>query len=102
MRTSRQRPDGGGAIMNRTGKIARLPHTTPQELNGRRLDNEPGDPLLAWLNARNEIQAVLREQFEGNPITKQNLSEWRTGGFAVWELRQKVFGDALEGGGGIG
>ena len=82
--------------MKRTGKIARLPHQTRQELNRRLLDSEPGDPLLAWLNARPEVQAVLREQFDGNPITKQNLSEWRTGGFAVWELREEVFGDALQ------
>ncbi len=82
--------------MKRTGKIARLPYNTRQELNRRLLDNEPGDALLAWLNARPEVQAVLKAQFEGHPITKQNLSEWRTGGFAVWELRQEVFGDALE------
>ena len=82
--------------MKRTGKIARLPYSTRQELNRRLLDNEPGDALIAWLNGQPEIQAVLGEQFDGNPITKQNLSEWRTGGFAVWELREEVFGDALE------
>jgi hypothetical protein len=82
--------------MNRTGKIARLPYQTRQELNRRLLDNEPGDPLVAWLNARPEVHTVLTEQFDGSPITKQNLSEWRTGGFAVWELRQEIFGDALE------
>jgi hypothetical protein len=82
--------------MNRTGKIARLPYNTRQELNRRLLDNEPGDALLAWLNARPEVQAVLGRQFDGNPISKQNLSDWRTGGFAIWELRQEVFGDALE------
>jgi hypothetical protein len=82
--------------MKRTGKIARLPYSTRQELNRRLLDNEPGDPLIDWLNGRPEVQLVLREQFEGIPITKQNLSEWRTGGFAMWELRQEIFGDALE------
>ena len=81
--------------MKRTGKIARLPFDTRQKLNIRLLDNEPGDALVAWLNARPEVQAVLREQFDGHPITPQNLSEWRTGGFAVWELRQEVFGDTL-------
>jgi hypothetical protein len=80
--------------MKRTGKIARLPHQTRRELNRRLLDNEPGDPLLEWLNARPEVQVVLTEQFDGNPITKQNLSEWRTGGFAIWELREEVYGDA--------
>ena len=82
--------------MKRTGKIARLPYHTRQELNHRLLDNEPGDALVAWLNARPEVLTVLSEQFQGNPITKQNLSEWRTGGFAVWELRQEVFGDVQE------
>jgi hypothetical protein len=82
--------------MKRTGKIARLPYHIRQELNRRLLDNESGDPLLDWLNARPEVQTMLSEQFDGHPITKQNLSEWRTGGFAVWELRQEIFGDALE------
>ena len=82
--------------MKRTGKIARLPYDTRQKLNIRLLDNEPGDPLVAWLNAQPQVQIVLREQFDGHPITQQNLSEWRTGGFAVWELRQEVYGDALE------
>ena len=82
--------------MNRTGKIARLPHGIRQELNRRLRDNEPGDTLLAWLNAQPEVQAVLGGQFDGNPITKQNLSEWRTGGFVVWEVRQEIFGDVLE------
>jgi hypothetical protein len=82
--------------MNRTGKIARLPYFTRQELNRRLLDNEPGDTLVSWLNAQPQVQAVLNEQFGGKPITQQNLSEWRTGGFAVWELRQNVLGDAQE------
>ena len=82
--------------MKRTGKIARLPYKIRQELNRRLLDNEPGDPLLAWLNGQPQVQVVLKEKFERHPITKQNLSEWRLGGFAVWELRQEVFGDALD------
>ena len=31
-----------------------------------------------------------------SPITKQNLSEWRTGGFAEWQARQEALADARE------
>ncbi len=82
--------------MKRKGKIARLPHAIRERLNLRLQDNEPGDTLLAWLNGQETVQTVLKEQFEGAAITKQNLSEWRTGGFAEWVLGQAVVYEAQD------
>ena len=74
--------------MTRTGKIARLPPAVREELNRRLREAEPGGPLLEWLNALPEAKAVLAAQFDGQPISKQNLSEWRLGGFRDWERHQ--------------
>ena len=76
--------------MSRTGKIARLPQAVREELNRRLRDAEPGGPLLEWLNALPEAKAVLAAQFAGQPISKQNLSEWRLGGFREWERHQEA------------
>jgi hypothetical protein len=71
----------------RTGKIARLPGSIRHELN-RRLDNGAlGTDLVNWLNALPEVQRTLAEHFAGRPITDDNLSQWRHGGFQDW-LRQ--------------
>ena len=43
-----------------------------------------------------EVRSVLKEQFEGAAITKQNLSEWRNGGFAIWQFRRDWVADAEE------
>jgi hypothetical protein len=72
----------------RTGKIARLPQSIREEL-GHRLENgEPGIKLVEWLNHHKDVKAALKEHFGGRPITKQNLSEWKSGGHAEW-LRQR-------------
>ena len=56
------------------------PRNLRHELNQRLANGEPSDSLLAWLNAQPEIQAVLADRFGGNPISPQNLSNWRQGG----------------------
>ena len=68
----------------RNGKIARIPRHVREELN-RRLDHgERGQPLLQWLNSRPEVQALMVAEFDGLPINKQSLSQWRRGGYAEW------------------
>ena len=74
---------------SRNGKIARLPADLRHQLNRRLADAEPGDSLLNWLNALPEVQAILATQFHGAPISKQNLSEWRAGGFLAWQIREE-------------
>ena len=63
----------------------------------RRLQNgEQGGPLLAWLNALPNVSAVLAREFGGVVISKQNLCEWRAGGFAEWQARQETLDQARE------
>jgi hypothetical protein len=73
----------------RTGKIARLPKAVRDQLNQRLADGESGEALLEWLHSLPEVLEVLVRHFEGRPILKQNLSEWRMGGFRDWEARQE-------------
>lgn len=74
--------------MTRTGKIARLPKHVRDQLNRRIEDGEPGKQLVEWLNGLPGVQEVLQEQFGGRPVSEQNLSEWKPGGYQEW-LRQE-------------
>jgi len=74
----------------RTGKIARLPKSLRAQLNRRLEDGEPAQPLLAWLNGLPKVQSLLAAEFGGKPITEQNLSEWRTGGYRDWLMQQEA------------
>jgi hypothetical protein len=81
--------------MTRNGKIARLPLTIRDELNQRLLNGEQGKQLVEWLNGLPQVQAVLKATFEGRPITEDNVSAWKIGGYASWveaeRLREEVF-----------
>jgi len=78
--------------LNRTGKIARLPRVVREELNRRLADGESGTKLLGWLNGLPEVLVVLKAEFEGKAIGKQNLWAWKQGGYRDWERRE----DAME------
>jgi hypothetical protein len=82
--------------MARNGKIAHLPFEIRLELNRHLLDNEPGGSLLAWLNELPQVKHVLARDFGGCAISKQNLCEWRAGGFAEWQARQETLAQAQE------
>ena len=73
-------------MKSRIGKIARLPLDLRDELNHRLSDGEPAHSLIAWLNADPEVLAILREQFDGQLISEQNVSAWRQGGYMEWAL----------------
>ncbi len=73
----------------RKGKIARLPKSVRDALNLRLLDNQTAGVILPWVNELPETQAILKEHFAGEPISDQNLSAWRTGGFAEWMDRNE-------------
>src|SRR5277367_994940 len=82
--------------MTRNGKIARLPGNVRDELN-QRLDNgQEGPKLLAWLNGLDDVKQALKASFDGAPISKQNLSEWRLGGFREWQIRREWIEQALQ------
>jgi hypothetical protein len=74
----------------RTGKIAQLPDAIREELNARLAEGEGTEPILAWLNGHAEVQAHLQARHEGSPITADNLSRWRQGGFAGWAENKKM------------
>lgn len=74
----------------RTGKIARLPKAIREQLNQRLADGETARSILDWLHDQEEAQVILIRQFESRPITEQNLSEWRRGGFQDWLERQEM------------
>ena len=76
--------------MTRTGKIARLPREIREQLNCRLQNGEPGNRLVAWLNALPEVQAALTREFGGRAISKQNLSEWKQGGYGDWLTRREA------------
>src|SRR5436190_2721873 len=76
--------------VTRRGKIARLPMSIRDELNRRLRDGESGTKVLAWLNALPEMQCVVAHEFGGQPVTQQNLSDWRLGGYQEWLQEQKA------------
>ena len=80
--------------MQRKGKIALLPLALRMELNLRLADNEDGATLLQWLNSFPGVPAMLARDFADEPISKQNLYEWRQGGFLEWETQQEMFDEA--------
>lgn len=82
--------------MSRIGKIARLPRHIRTDLNHRLDDGQEGQPLLDWLNALPLVEQMIDEQFGGVPISPQNLSEWRQGGFREWLLRQELIEQACQ------
>lgn len=76
--------------MTRIGKIARMFRPIREQLNRRMQDGEPGKELLDWLNALPKVQQVLAAQFGGRAISKQNLSEWKQGGYRDWERAEET------------
>jgi hypothetical protein len=72
------------------GKIAALDRHTREELN-RRLDNGQQAPeILPWLNGLPQVKEKLRIHFNDVPISPQNLSAWRRGGFQFWLWQQQL------------
>lgn len=70
--------------VTRNGKIARLPKCIRDDLGHRIEDGEQGKELVKWLNGLSGVQRVLKEQFDGRPISEQNFSEWKQGGYQDW------------------
>jgi hypothetical protein len=82
--------------MTHNVKIARLPRPLRDELNRRLARNEDGAILIDSLNGAPDVKALLARDFAGEPITQQNLHEWRDSGFVKWQSRQDLFAEAAE------
>jgi len=76
--------------MTRNGKIARLPLAIREELNRRLQDGVTGKAVVAWLNDHADVKALLQREFNERPVTEQNLSEWKQGGYQDWLQQQEV------------
>jgi hypothetical protein len=66
------------------GKLARLPAKTREAVNRRLHDGETAAQILTWLNALPEVMKAMELHFSSEPISPQNLSAWRAGGFQKW------------------
>ena len=75
--------------MTRNGKIARLPREIRDELNQRLDDGAQGKDLVEWLNSLADVKEILSGEFGGEPISEQNLSRWKQGGFPDWQRQQE-------------
>lgn len=70
--------------MKAIGKIAQLPARIREALNRRLHDGQPASVILPWLNAVPEVIEVITTRFDSEPVSEQNLSLWRNGGFQRW------------------
>lgn len=77
-------------VVTRCGKIARLPASIREKINRKLYDGEPGAQILAWLNQQPEVKEILNRQFNGCPVTPQNLSRWRRGGYQEFLLQVQL------------
>ena len=71
-------------------KISQLPHPIREELNQRLEKDEELKPILDWVNALPETKALIAAEFDGIPISQQNLSDYKHHGFLDWQARQKA------------
>src|SRR5882724_3556047 len=83
-------------MSTRNGKIARLAAAVREELNLRLYNGQEGKQVVDWLNGLPLVQQVLAEGFGGKPISEQNLSEWRQGGYGEWEARKGLLEEARD------
>ena len=70
--------------------MARLPKAIRDELNRRLADGEQGKRLVVWLNGLEEVQAVLKADFQGKSINDQNMTAWKQGGYQDWAQKEDV------------
>ena len=71
------------------GKIARLPNEIREQLNQRLLNGHSASAILPWLNNLPPVKEILAAQFDNEPVTPQNLSNWRLAGCQHWLKDQK-------------
>lgn len=78
------------------GKISRLPADLRNEVCVRLHNGETSATILPWLNSQPDVIKVITEQFEGSPITPQNISEWRNGEYLKWQSKREKLQDLKE------
>jgi hypothetical protein len=78
------------------GKISRLPHIVREELNMRIDDGQTSNEILEWLNNLPEVSDIIERIYDGVPISPQNLSAWRNGGYQEWLHLTHFFDSAVQ------
>ncbi len=78
-------------MTTRNGKIARLPAHIRDGINRSLDDGNPASPIAEGSNGLPEVQEMLAQHFGGRPISQQNISEWRRGGFLEWRAERELF-----------
>lgn len=73
----------------RTGKIASLPARIREQVNIRLHDGQKSPKIIAWLHEIPEVLTILDDEWGEEPISAQNISEWRRGGYQDWLARRE-------------
>ncbi len=76
-------------MKTRNGKIARLPKDMREEINRRLQNGEPAETILRRLNKQEDCRDTVEIFFDGRPVSPQNLSEWRQGGYEDWLRKEE-------------
>jgi hypothetical protein len=73
-----------------SAKISTLPREIRDQLNRRIDDGQNSAIILPWLNALPTVQEILAAEFDSMPVSRQNLADWRKGGFRDWVDRRDI------------
>ena len=76
-------------MKTRIGKISHLPKLIRDQLNHRLENGKQAPELLRWLNSLPETKELVATKFDSHPISPQNLTEWRQGGYQDWLRHQE-------------
>lgn len=76
------------------GKIGSLPAHLREEVCRRLHDGQPAREICDWLNTHPRVLEILDQRWNEQPVTPQNLSEWRGGGYQIW-LKARERGEHL-------
>lgn len=60
-----------------------------EEVCQRIHDGQTASKIIAWLHTRDDVLKVLDEYFGEEPVSPQNISEWRKGGYRDWLKRRR-------------
>ncbi len=83
--------------MANPGKLGRLPWAVKRELHNQLRDAVPGPVILLWLNDQPVVKDLLQQQWQGRPITPQNLSDYRASAeYTKWLKSQEALETSQE------
>jgi hypothetical protein len=75
---------------SRNGKIARLSRELRDRINLALFNRCTAKDLARALNQMPEVKAVLAQYFNGRPLKRQNVDEWRHGGYRDWLHHRQI------------